>query len=384
MITTILPVSYRRDRSFKILFPAFVAKCVSKLLQSKLVLSIDLLGNRGPRAMHEYPEIIQSYHTKLQSIGIHTSNNIFSNADPIFYEYVKKQISHDINRSTVRRQSENVIHCGCGKIELPSKAFLEAVSHQDRLQLLTNQPNGFHECKFCNSQLTTDTVDILVRQYEQSIGMYRVTPSSYERRVLATISEITQHPLFISRKFRTSYGAIDLDGEILDPDYYWSHYICFLAEKYGEDEFVLVCGIDCLVQACKVLILTKSINPSIKLNLCIHPKIQIRDSEGVFGHKTSTDYLEYCGNSNAAQIFFSLGIQWNRFDSIISTSELPIIHKSLQYIDEKNYSANNTVFCLEDIMFWLKRDTILKILKVLRQRSELSPEQKFILRAIIK
>lgn len=373
MIVTTLPLCYRRNRSFKMFFTPFVAKCINNLLGGKLVLPLNLMGIRDIIPRSEYNAVVESYRKDLELLGIKIpAAQIFHDMDQGFLDFVFSEVIPHESSGRFRRESRPITFCSCGRIELPNEVFI-SIQKQERMKLMIQRNGTDIMCKACESSLQTRDTEVLIHDYTESTLGCQLVPHTYSNRARGIIKEIVDHPVIFSRHYRPEAGSLVLEpGTMIDPDYCWGHYLGYLKKCFGDSEFVVVAGVNHLVQAYRMIILTRDLDPSIRVSLVVHPLITIRNGDENLNKMTLEEYLDRCGSSTSAQLFFSLGLQWNRFDSIIPFSELALVQQSLIGKDLSSITPPMVRPCeLKDMATTLKRDNVLRILKRIRRRSPL-------------
>jgi hypothetical protein len=350
---------------------------------AEMILPINLMGIRDYVPIEKHDIVTEGYRDSLKCLGINTqTEQVFADTQPGFLDFVKERVETRLHLGILGVESHDITFCDCGAVEVPTK-ILEVFDSHGRMKLVTRR-DGNRVCGLCNNPLQSKTTSVLVHNHPEKVFDYLVIPTTLTKRTHGVFKELTQHPTIVSRHYRRNAGGVVLsNGMIIDPDYCWGHYITYLGHRKQDTEFVIVVGVNHLMQACRTVAFTKSLDPKIRITVLVHPLISIKGKNLAEKKITLPRFVEKCGSAASAQLFFSLGLQWNRFYSTIPHAELTLIHQSLQRYSPTEKSSNSTS-CddLRQLGKLLKRDNVLKLLKSLRKNSPLSKEEVSLISSI--
>ncbi len=386
MIVTTLPIAYRPNRSFKILFTPLVANFISKFCRLEIIYPIDLMGIRKPVKSKDRDEIIRLYKKQLFDLNVYQFDSIFSNTDHDFWKYVAGVIDQQISCGDCKFVTTEIIFCGCGKVELPNNVF-QLIKSQERLKLVEFTKDKKWVCVDCKNELKIKTERVLVRNEINSNINWGVFPEIYNNIVKISTQEILSRPIMISRHHRSLENTISFKNNIaIDPDYCWAYFLNYLKRKTGENNFILIVGANTIPQACRTITLAKTLDPKIKIHMIIHPIINFnRFNQKYPGKLTVERMVEYCGSTEITKTLLASCIQWNSYYSVLNDEEIKVIQNSfknrtLQNLYQKNISISQNYF--DYLIPYLKKDNILMLLKKLRQNVKLSPIEQQLLKTI--
>ncbi len=168
----------------------------------------------------------------------------------------------------------------------------------------------------------------------------------------------------------------------IDTDFRWMGHISFLANrKRGTQHIFLVAGSDSLVQALKVIYLTKVLKTPVSITLVIHPLLHIQDVRSNLSKKGIGEYLVLYKEASVARAFLALGLQWSSYRSTVKSSELYLVQQSLSRNVEFSGQKRES-YGADFIKKYLQRNALLKTLKHLRAGNSPTEEQKALLQAV--
>lgn len=385
MIITTLPICFRRGRPFRILFSAFVAKCLGRLLSSKVYYPINLMGIKNHLIPDEIEPTRLSYHTALRDIGIDVSvEDIMSDMDEMFLHYVRDIIESRIYNQICTIEPVPMAYCICGRVELPA-SVLQQLREQERAKL-TKFVEGKLRCSICNEEIQYCKYNVLLHQHGDVAPEFSIFPSWLKTRKDEELERILKRRCIVTRRYRPSGVSLQLSsGLTVDPDYCWGHQLAFLSKISCDNELVLVIGMTHIAQACKAIMLAKMARPEIKVSLVVHPMVDFHFNNP-FPNPTMSagEFVRFCGSKSAALIMLSFALQWNRERSSLNFEELPLIENSLRNkIILMNLLKQSNIGSIEDAVRALKRFNVQTVLKGLRQRRILSAFEQILIQAIV-
>lgn len=313
--------------------------------------------------------LLRTYREDMSKLGTYPAGLEFHDKDPGFLGFVSDSIQRMLATKQCGRKAMEILHCSCGKVESP-KEVLEQVLAQNRSDFVRER-NGTFYCKLCDSPLSQTTQEAFFHENFRP-GDANVLPHALSGRSSSLVAEITSRPVIFSRHARPSGFVVE--EKMIDPDFCWMHQIAYLHELTGESEFCLVAGRDSMTEAVKVALFTEMHYPHIKMKIVIHPLLQFPESSPVNKKTTILELVQLCGDSSRAKTLLAASLQWSRHYSMVPTDEIDIIEKSLRN-DPVRRDAHGTDCTIEEAIGILKRDSVIKLLKALRQKRELQTNE---------
>lgn len=369
MLITTLPISYRPGRSFRILMTGFVASSVAKLTSNPLVQAINASSLRDNEIV-DSGNLLRVYQDDMAQLAPVNADLTFNDKDQDFLEYVGGEIEHMFNSEYCYETPMEILHCPCGKVESPEDVLRLSVKEK-RTEFVKEQ-NGILICAFCKQSLVKTRQNVLAHR---SIEASSVTalPLTLTGRVDALIADYTSHPVVFSRHARTG-NSFTYREKIIDPDYCWLHMFGYLHKVTNEKEFCLTAGCDCILQAIRVVLFTKTHYPELNITVLFHPLLQLDNSSAIHKKTTVQELIQYCKGADVARSLLVSSLQWSRHYSTVNLAELQTIQFSHKNTPQKseNIPKNKT---LQEVLQLLKRDTVIRLLKALRQKRQLSEDE---------
>ncbi len=373
MFITTLPISYRPGRSFRILMTGFVASSIAKLTGNPLVQAINTVSLRDKEIV-DSGTLLGAYQNDMAQLAPVPTDLTFNDKDPNFLRFVGDEIERMFKSGHCQETPKEILHCPCGKVESPEDVLWQSVKEK-RTEFVTEQ-NGILSCVFCKQPLVKTKQDVFAHK---SIETSPVTalPPTLVGRVDAIIMEHTSHPIVFSRHARTG-NSFTHRGKIIDPDYCWLHMFGYLHKVTNETEFCLVAGRDCILQAIRVVLFTKTHYPDLHITVLFHPLLQLVSGLAIHNKTTVQELIQYCDGVSVARTLLVSSLQWSRHYSEVNLTELQTIKFSHNNTAKKNKStpAKKT---LQEVLQLLKRDTVIRLLKALRQKRQLNEDETLLL-----
>ncbi len=373
MHITTLPISYRQGRSFRILMTGFVASSVAKLTGNPLIQAINAASLRDKEIV-DSSTLLGAYQNDMAQLTPVSADLTFNDKDPGFLRFISDEIEHMFESGHCHETSMEILHCPCGKVESPEMVLRQFVK-EGRTEFVTEQ-NGILSCAFCKQRLVKTEQDVFAHT---SIETSPITalPTTLTGRVGALIAEHTCHPIVFSRHARAVNGLTHR-GKIIDPDYCWLHMFGYLHKVTNETEFCLVAGVDCMLQAIRVVLFTKAHYPDLQITVLFHPLLRL-DSDSAIHRKTTVhELIHYCNGASAARTLLVSSLQWSRHYSAVNLTELQTIQFSHNNTPRKNENVH-TKKTLQEVLQLLKRDKVIRLLKALRQKRQLDEDETLLL-----
>lgn len=348
------------------------------------VYPIDLMGLRSTLARREMGQVQESYRQALIDLGIKVGElSVQSNIIPEFVDFVSDCIKDQMASGLISTMTEKLVSCGCGRVELPLAVF-ETLKYQARTKLV-HSGGGRNTCAVCGSILQESVERILVQNLDCAHRNVSIVPSQYTAQMQNLVREIVNRPLVISRVSRAREGSVVYDGIIIDPDFCWGLALCFYAEKYGVQSFVLVTGLNTLPQACRTVAITNAHNSKLMVKIVAHPVLEFSKKAHELKGVTITELVELCGGISALRAFLALYLQWTRFYSVVDPSEITLVKNSIGFGKSGRVKIEELPFnpqVLETIPKFLKRDNVIRALKTARSGNSYSEVESNVLRVI--
>lgn len=364
---TTLPISFRPNRPFRILFTPFMVNCIYRLCEGKRqIFPINARGLRDEPGKVEPSTLCDKYSDELELLGISKRSPsviIFSDRDPEYTEFLKSTIGEGIKSGIYSYTKQRISYCSCGKIEIPT-FNLDSIG-EDRLKLASRTQSGWI-CKFCNSELYESLDRTLVLDLDKApkvhvIPMFQIP--KYE-----SVRSTTSRTVLISRSHRSHANDVQVEDLTIDPDHCWQYFLNYLQAKYGINDFAVVVGVNQIHFAAQLVSLVKLTNPNIKISIVVTPLINLGDlSAGINRETTTRQLIHILGSKIGIRIFLALLVQWSREISNICLSDIDLIKKCLDAKVVTNLKTE--ALQLQDFEFSFHRQNILRLLKFIRQRS---------------
>lgn len=381
MNITTLPISYRPNRPFRILFTPFVASCIFRLCGgTNQIFPINLRSLRdGGVSTDEEVHQLSSYATELSTMGIGTEHTIlFSDVSNEFNAFLVESIKREIRNGTCQYLDQRVSYCTCGKVEIPSEA-LQDIYVGSRSQIVRNN-YGVWTCRFCRSTLQEGTETTLIHQLYPCDGII-ITPPKLLAKIRTEMSSHCRNPLMISRTHRTQSNAIRIGHYLIDPDYCWIHYLDFLFQTKSLNDFILIVGVNQLAHASRLIMFTRALNPQIQIRLVVTPLIDLNDMSKSINRKTTLARLGITlGSTTLIRPFLSTLIRWNREISRIDFGDIDMLQKTSF---EATETADTQHLTLQEMTERLDRPHITRMLRTVRQHKVLTIEEQQLFNTIV-
>ncbi|MCX6739425.1 MAG: hypothetical protein NT098_05270 [Candidatus Parcubacteria bacterium] len=377
MIVTTLPLSPLLSRPFPALSTVVYADIISRCMNAKLLISLNMTGLRYQREANvcfdnkEYKKI-------LQSVGISEKNKYFCDTDTEYYEFVKQKIQLLVSTGEMKEEILEISSCPCGVVEI-GNLFLSS-AHINQLSLIEKK-NGAYFCKKCEKPLFTKKEEVWRYQIPKILNEIEIFGNKVSN--FCQDSRSSDFRKIISRKNRRGV-TIQIGGSSinLDVDFYWSFYLDYLTSIYDEQIVVIVASgnINELKQC--VALVPKNRNHLIKS--IVYPLLFIKDVEKISNRQIS-DFLLINENSQTIRAFFSLGLSWNQSPSVLTSTDLHISRLTASIFSE-NIPQNSEEFSFGSLfqcVSVLNRYTILKLLKNIRSGKNLNETESKVISSIL-
>jgi hypothetical protein len=373
MHITTLPISYRPGRSFRILMTGFVASSVAKLTGDQLIQAINATSLRD-RETVDSGTLLAAYQNDMAQFAPVSADLTFNDKDPGFLHFISNEIEQMFKSGHCHETPMEILHCPCGKVESPERVLHQFV-REKRTEFVTEQ-NGILSCVFCKQPLVKTKQDVFVHTSIETSSITTL-PTTLTGRVSALIAEHTGHPIVFSRHARAS-NSLTYRGKIIDPDYCWLHMFGYLHKVTSETEFCLIAGVDCMLQAVRVVLFTKAHYPGLRITVLFHPLLQLDSGSAINKKTTIQELIHYCNGAGVARTLLVSSLQWSRHYSAVNLTELQTIQFSHNNAPRKNENTHAKK-TLQDVLQLLKRDTVIRLLKALRQKRQLNEDETLLL-----
>ncbi len=372
MHITTLPISYRPGRSFRILMTGFVASCVAKLTRSPLIQAINTASLRDKETV-DSETILRTYQADMMQLAPASADLYFNDKDPSFLDFVENEIERMFGSGHCHETSIEILHCRCGKVECPEDVLRQSI-REKRTEFVIEQ-NGIPHCAFCKDPLVKTKQDVFMHRSIETSPIVAF-PQVLSGRIDALIADYTSHPIVFSRHARAGNSFMCRE-KVIDPDYCWLHMFGYLHKVTNETEFCLVAGGDCILQAIRVILFTKTHYPNLHVTVLFHPLLELGNGSAIHKKTTVQELIQICNGASAARALLVSSLQWSRHYSTINPNELQTIHYSLNNEHQRNTRSEATT--LQRVLQLLKRDTAIKFFKALRQRRQLTEDETLLL-----
>lgn len=381
MNITTLPLSYRPNRPFRIMFTPFVASCIFKLCGgTNQIFPINLRSLRdGGASTEEEVHLLSSYATELRTMGIDMEHTIlFGDVSNAFNAFLLESVEQRIQEGACQYVDQMVSYCACGKVEIPSIA-LQDIYVGKRSQIVRNE-DGIWTCKLCKAPLQESMETTLLHHLYQCEDI-AITPLKLLPKISAEMSALCRNPLMVSRVHRIQSNALRIGHCLIDPDYCWIHYLDFLFQTRNLNDFVLVVGVNQLAHVSRLMMFTRALNPQIRIRLVVTPLIDLDDMSKSINRKTTlTELGVTLGSRTLIRPFLSTLIRWNREISKVDFGDIETLRKTDLTASVMIDAPHLT---LEEMTMRLNRPYITKVLRTVRQHAILTAEERQLLNAII-
>jgi hypothetical protein len=373
MHITTLPISYRPGRSFRILMTGFVASSVAKLTGNPLIQAVNATSLRDKEIIAS-DTLLEAYQNDMAQLAPVPADLTFNDKDTDFLRFVDDEIEHMFKSGHCHETPMEILHCPCGKVESPEDVLRQSVKEK-RTEFVIEQ-NGILSCVFCKQPLVKTKQDVFAHKCIETSPVTTLPPTLVGR-VDALIADHTSHPIVFSRHARAGNSLMHR-GKIIDPDYCWLHMFGYLHMVTNETEFCLVAGGDCILQAIRVVLFTKTHYPNLHITVLFHPLLQLDSGSAIHKKTTVQELIQYCEGASAARTLLVSSLQWSRHYSVVNLTELQTIQFSHNNDPKRNENppANKT---LQEVLQLLKRDTVIRLLKALRQKRPLNEDETLLL-----
>lgn len=368
MNITTLPISYRRNRPFRILFTPFIANCIFEMCESdKQIYPINARGLRDDITDEgDLLALKMSYTNDLGMIGIDTkSSSIFTDKDPDYTFFLKNSIKRGLQSNKYFIATQAVSFCACGRVEIPTSTL--NTMNERSLKLITGTKVE-RKCKFCNSTLKESVDETLMCELSTAPNV-NIVPSKQASKYQAVCSSVDRLVL-VSRSHRSYANDVKIDNFVIDPDHCWLYFLNYLHETKGLNDFVIIVGVNQIHFAAQLMSLIQITSPNIRVTLVVSPLINLSNLSFPINKKTTVSQLtELLGNKTAIKIFLALLNQWSREVSEICYSDIALIQKIR--IPKTIESSTKITLNLQEFEQYFNRQTILKALKKIRHHKSI-------------
>jgi|GEM_PF-1888613 len=355
-----LPLTPGKHQKFQSLLGPLLADIIARFRH----VPLDAVLNTS-NSFRYFKKYYNEYLRQLGEMGIALNKVDFDESDN-YYCYIDDLTRTLYKRGDVSSCRRDIAVCKCGRAELPMEN-LEELLEFNRGKIVSQD----NRCKYCGTGLEKRKEKILSLVITQSDLPVNIIPDRYRKEFEAICSRLRRNPPIISRHTRAGQ-KVKINGEefVLDADFRWMGYVNYLLSQNGGN-VCLVAGSDCLNHAAKVICLSHLVNPLINYTLVIHPLIKVEGNSSIT-EMDIDDYLKASGDRAVARTFLSLGLQWTKERTVISSRELYLVKQSIFSLQDKKTEAEKKILDLADIPYVLNRSKMMIFLKSLRAKKSFS------------
>ena len=371
-------------RPFRILYTAFVAKCIGSLLNKMVYYPINLMGIRHGLSPKEQEHTKTAYIEALNELGLTAStSNVHSDLSEPFIEFVRAIIQKRLLDKECAEEVARMSYCACGRVELPVHV-LDKIKAEERIKLACFKNNRLI-CRTCGGEIQEENYNTIYHRSRYLSGNFDIYPKWLSKKYQSELISIFQRNNVLTRRYRPDGSAIRLSsGYTVDPDYSWAHHPAFLSDILNDNDAIIVVGTTHIAKACNSVALSYLTKPSMRILIIAHPMLDF-NSTSTFPNPTMStkEFVRLCGSAKIAKILLSLTFQWSRERSKLNFDEVGLIEtcKQENVVTRKIIDYGNIDIVLETISA-LKRNNILQILKKLRKNQPLNQWERWLIDSI--
>ena len=373
MITT-LPISISQNPVFEKILSPFVAWLYASSINSRFILSLNLIGNRLNQLSNEDKHRLAHKYVNSNNLICGIDSPYWMDDDVNFSDFVQNNISGLKKTEKIVFVKSNVLRCECGAVEI-----IENAKHNKNAKTYSINPSGQIFCRLCDSKAVKTTVEsLLFKRSKKDISdkQIKIFPNWMNSEVNSIWDELSSVDHLISRSKRISSPLNDKDtGLDIDTDFFWSFFIDYLTNKNPSEPITIITSNRTIKQAINVIYVSRIIGIEQPINIIVHPTITIQDRSNS-RLKITLDEFARMEKPEVLRCLLTLGLCWGSKETKIPSSQIYWIKHSINPKETPSINLSGSDISSPDsFMRIYNQNNLNQLITSLRKRKGISREQ---------